>query len=216
MDRVGNAGTKRGALTAREAGLVACRTCGRLARQEGRCPRCGAALRSRDPLSVQRSLAWLLAGIVAYIPANLYPMLITRTLGDEDRSTIVGGVIELLDHGAYFVAIVVGVASVLVPVGKFVVIGMLIAGITRVSRIDPHHRLHLYEIVEFIGRWSMIDVFVVAILVALVQLDFVATVNPGLAAISFAASVVFTMLSAQALDPRLIWDERSEHRHDEH
>jgi len=115
-------------------------------------------------------------------------------------------VISLIEHGSWFVAIVVGVASVLVPIGKFIVISLLIASIRRAWQLNPHQRLRLYEITEFIGRWSMIDVFVVAILVALVQMDFIATVNPGIAAISFALSVIFTMLAAQSLDPRLIWD----------
>ena len=146
------------------------------------------------------------AGIIFFIPANLYPMLITRTLGNEQQSTIIGGVFELIAYGSYFVAIVVGVASILVPLGKFLVIAVLLASIRRAWQLDPHQRLRLYEITEFIGRWSMIDVFVVAILVALVQLDFVASINPGVAAISFALSVIFTMLAAQSLDPRLIWD----------
>jgi len=185
---------------------VACTVCGKLDRQRSHCLRCGAALHSRAPLSYQRTLAWLVTGIIFYIPANLYPMLITRTLGVEQKSTIIGGVIELYAHGSWFVATVVGVASVFVPVGKFIVIAVLLASIRRAWQLDPHQRLRLYEITEFIGRWSMIDVFVVAILVALVQLNFIATVNPGIAAISFAMSVIFTMLSAQALDQRLIWD----------
>jgi len=155
---------------------------------------------------MQRTLAWLCAGIIFFIPANIYPMLITRTLGTEQKSTIVGGVVDLIAYGSYFVAAVVGIASIVVPLGKFIVIALLLASIRRAWQLDPHQRLRLYEITEFIGRWSMIDVFVVAILVALVQLDFVASVNPGIAAISFALSVIFTMLAAQSLDPRLIWD----------
>ena len=206
MDGLADTGQKLGGLTARQAGLVSCSVCGRLDHPREACARCGAALYSRKPLSIQRTLAWLLAGIVLYIPANLYPMLITRTLGSEEKNTIIGGVISLIEHDAWFVATVVGVASVLVPIGKFIVIGVLVASILGAWRLDPHQRLRVYEVTEFVGRWSMIDVFVVAILVALVQLDFVATVNPGFAAICFAASVIFTMLAAQSLDPRLIWD----------
>ena len=148
--------------------------------------------------------------MIFFIPANIYPMLITNTLGNEQKSTIIGGVIELIDYGSYFVAAVVGIASIVVPIAKFVVIGMLLASIRRAWQLNPHQRLRLYEITEFIGRWSMIDVFVVAILVALVQLDFVASVNPGFAAVSFALSVIFTMLAAQSLDQRLIWDSMNE------
>jgi len=210
MDDLAHSRNTYAGLTAREAGLVACTTCGRLDHPRETCRRCGAVLHSRDPMSYQRTLAWLIAGIIFFIPANLYPMLITNTLGNEQKSTISGGVIDLVHYGSYFVAAVVGIASILVPVGKFVVIGMLLASIRRDSRRDPHQRLHLYEITEFIGRWSMIDVFVVAILVALVQLDFVATVNPGIAAVSFALSVIFTMLAAQSLDQRLIWDSMND------
>lgn len=210
MDDLAHSRNTYAGLTARKAGLVACTTCGRLDHPRKTCLRCGAALHSRDPLSYQRTLAWLIAGIIFFIPANLYPMLITNTLGNEQKSTIIGGVIDLVHYGSYFVAFVVGFASVVVPVSKFVVIGVLLASIRRSWQLDPHQRLHLYEITEFIGRWSMIDVFVVAILVALVQLDFVATVNPGIAAVSFALSVIFTMLAAQSLDQRLIWDSMND------
>lgn len=202
-------------LTARKAGLVACTTCGLVDTPRAACRRCATPLHSRAPNSYQRTLAWLIAGIIFFIPANLYPMLITNTLGSQQKSTIIGGVIELIEYESYFVAAVVGIASVVVPVGKFLVIAMLLASIRRAWQLDPHQRLHLYEITEFIGRWSMIDVFVVAILVALVQLDFVASINPGFAAVSFALSVIFTMLSAQSLDQRLIWDSMTENERHE-
>lgn len=208
MDGLADSGQKLTGLTARQAGLVSCTVCGKLDRPRRTCRRCGSALHSRKPFSLQRTMAWLITGIVLYIPANLYPMLITRTLGTEEKNTIIGGVISLIEHGSWFVAAVVGIASVVVPIGKFIVIGVLVASIVGAWRLDAKQRLHVYEITEFIGRWSMIDVFVVAILVALVQLDFIATVNPGFAAICFAGSVVFTMLAAQSLDPRLIWDSR--------
>jgi paraquat-inducible protein A len=194
-------------LTAREAGLAGCRACGRVAPIGTRlCPRCGSALHSRMPQSLQRVLAWLLVGLMCYVPANLLPMLRTRTLGRETDSTIVGGVIELAHHGAWDIAIVVFVASVVIPISKFMVITYLVWSIRYRVTLDVHTRIRLYEAVEFIGRWSMIDVFVVAILTALVQLGFIASINPGSAAVFFALSVAFTMLSAQSLDPRLIWD----------
>ena len=193
-------------LTARAAGLVGCRTCGKVSAGPGACPRCGTALHSRAPLSLQRVLAWLAAGMICYIPANLLPMLVTRTLGWRHESTIVGGVIDLVQHGAWWVAAVVFLASVVIPVAKFVVILYLVRSIRRGASLGPRARVHLYEIVEFIGRWSMIDIFVVAILTALVRLGFIASINPGPAAVFFALSVAFTMLAAQALDPRLIWD----------
>lgn len=202
-----NARRTRAVLTARRAGLVACTRCGRVhPRGAASCRRCGAPLASRDTASISRVWAWLVAGIVVYIPANIYPMLLTTTLGRTTENTIVGGVIELFDHGSWGVALVVFAASVLIPIGKFVAIAYLALSVRSPVVIRGHGRQRLFEVVEFIGRWSMIDVFVVAILAALVQLDFVATVNPGIAAVSFALSVAFTMLSAQSFDPRLIWD----------
>ena len=144
--------------------------------------------------------------MIAFIPANIYPMLITRTLIESSESTILGGVVELIQYGSYGIAAVVFVASIMIPIGKFIAVAYLAITVQRRSRINMHNRLHLYEVVEFIGRWSMIDVFVVAILSALVQLNAVATINPGIAAVSFALSVIFTMLAAQSFDSRLIWD----------
>ena len=196
-----------GLITAREAGLIACRRCGQVHdRHVQECPRCHATLHSRTPNSLQKVWAWLIAGIILFIPANVYPMLITNTLVENSQSTIIGGVIDLVHYGSYGIAAVVFVASIIIPVGKFLVIGYLAITVHSKSKLNMHQRLHLFEAVEFIGRWSMIDVFVVAILSALVQLDTVASINPGIAAISFALSVVFTMLSAQCFDPRLIWD----------
>ncbi|MBN7786231.1 paraquat-inducible protein A [Ponticoccus gilvus] len=208
-----NAGTAE-LITARQAGLVACTRCGRVHRpSDGACTRCGAPLNPAGRKSMQAVWAWLVAGVVVYIPANIYPMLRTSTLLDQSESTIVGGAIELVHHGSYAVAAIVFIASVLIPVGKFIAIGYLALDLTPSTLLNKHQRHRLYEVVEFIGRWSMIDVFVVAILSALVQLGSVAIINPGIAAVSFALSVAFTMLSAQALDPRLIWDEDEKEEH---
>ncbi|MCB2116479.1 MAG: paraquat-inducible protein A [Rhodobacteraceae bacterium] len=202
-----DAGTAPGALTARAAGLVACTQCGRVhPLGTPQCRRCGSDLASRDDTSLQRVWAWLFAGMIAYVPANLSPMLLTSTFGRTRENTIIGGVFELFDHGSYGVALVIFLASVVVPIGKFIAIAYLALSVRSRGLARGHARQRLYEVVEFIGRWSMIDVFVVAILSALVQLDFIATVKPGVAAASFALSVAFTMLSAQAFDPRLIWD----------
>ncbi|MEM8788752.1 MAG: paraquat-inducible protein A [Pseudomonadota bacterium] len=203
------AGSPRPALTARAAGLIGCERCGKVAPMgQAACGRCGSPLNSRRPGSLQAVWAWLIAGIIVYIPANIYPMLYTNTLTSRHSGTIVGGIIDLIEYGSYFVAIVVFVASVLIPIGKFVVIGYL-AFAVRARAVPARRRraMHrMYEIVEFIGRWSMIDVFVVAILSALVQLGSVASIRPGIAAACFALSVAMTMLAARAFDPRLIWD----------
>jgi len=197
-------------LTAHRAGLVGCVSCGRVwPGGTATCARCGARLNPPDRRCLQAVWAWLAAGLIFYIPANLLPMLKTQTfagLAGSAEATILGGVLELMRYGNWGVAGIIFLASIVVPIGKFIAIAWLalVAG-RPASAEDAHQRLRVFEVVEFIGRWSMIDVFVVAILSALVQLGFVASIHPGPAAVSFALSVAFTMLSAQSFDPRLIW-----------
>ncbi|MCR8827893.1 paraquat-inducible protein A [Photobacterium sp. TY 1-4] len=186
---------------------MACRRCSRVwPMGQARCDRCGSKLVSRDTRSLQKVWAWWIAGVIAYIPANIYPMLVTNTLVYRSENTIVGGAVEVAHHGAYGVAAIILIASVLIPVGKFLAIAFLAITAQRGTSVTPRARTHLFEIVEFIGRWSMIDVFVVAILSSLVQLSVVASIRPGPAALTFAISVICTMLSAQSFDSRLIWD----------
>lgn len=197
-------------LTAHRARLIGCRACGRVWPEDQEiCNRCGSTLVPPDRRGLQAVWAWLIAGIIFYIPANLLPMLKTQTLAGlygNSSSTIFGGVLELIRYGNWGVALIVFLASIVVPIGKFAAIIWLALVAGRPATIESaHHRLRVFEVVEFIGRWSMIDVFVVAILSALVQLGFVASIHPGPAAVSFALSVAFTMLSAQSFDPRLIW-----------
>ncbi len=193
--------------TAREMGLVACTRCTRVwpAGTEA-CARCGQHLSSRDTTSLQRVWAWWIVGLICYIPANIYPMLETRTLFIRQDNTIVGGAVELAQHGNWAIAGVILAASVLIPIGKFIAVAGLAIGVTRGARLSRERRHQLYEVVEYIGRWSMIDVFVVAILSSLVQLHALASITPGRASLFFALSVIFTMLSAQSFDSRLIWD----------
>ena len=199
------------AVTARDEGLVACQRCNRVwPMGRARCGRCEARLESRDAGSLTRVWAFLAAGMIAYVPANTLPMLSTSALFEHHTATIVGGAIELAEAGVLWVAIVILVASVGIPVAKFVAIAWLALSARRGSRTSQHTRLVLFEIVEYIGRWSMIDVFVVAVLSALVHLGLVVSIEPGPAALAFAASVIFTMLAAQAFDSRLIWDRIEE------
>jgi paraquat-inducible protein A len=198
-------------VTSREAGLVGCRRCGRVwPAGTGECARCGSRLVSRDEGSLQRVWAWWIAGAMAYIPANIYPMLETRLLFRTESSTIIGGAVDLASHGAIGIAVVILVASVLIPLGKFFAIAYLALSVRRESRLSAINRQRVFEIVEFIGRWSMIDVFVVAILASLVQLNVAASISPGRASLAFALSVIFTMLSAQSFDSRMIWDRQEE------
>lgn len=197
--------------TAREAGLVACERCASVwPKEQSHCGRCGARLVSRHEKSLQEVWAWWLAGLLCYVPANLYPMLVTKTLTSVQQNTIVGGAIEIAHHGDFGVAAIVLIASVLIPVAKFVIIAYLCLSVQFQSVQSALGRYRLYEIIEFVGRWSMVDVFVVAILSALVQLSVVASIKPGPAALTFALSVIFTMLSAKSFDTRLIWDTTEE------
>lgn len=194
-------------VTAREKGLICCRECARVwPADETHCGTCGKTLRSRDDQSLQKVWAWWVAGVIAYIPANLYPMLKTRTLFHTSEDTIIAGAIEIAAHGSFGVAFIILLASVAIPLGKFFAIAYLALAVRRGARWPARRQYILYEVVEYIGRWSMIDVFVVAILCSLVQLNVAASITPGVAALTFALSVVFTMLSAQSFDPRLIWD----------
>lgn len=199
--------------TAAECGLVACPACGTLTRlslgwlhNPPRCQLCRARLHSRKPMSVQRSWAWLLAGVMAYVPANVYPIMYTTMFGRSEPNTIVGGILVLIELKSYFVAFVVFLASVAVPILKFIAIAYLLITIHSKLSHRRYDRTRLYRLTEFIGRWSMIDVFVVAILAALVQVGSVAQIEPGIGASAFGAAVIFTMLSAISLDSRLIWD----------
>ncbi|MEM8656366.1 MAG: paraquat-inducible protein A [Pseudomonadota bacterium] len=193
--------------TARDKGLVSCQECARVwPASETRCNTCGQTLRSRDPNSLQKVWAWWIAGVLAYIPANMYPMLHTRTLLQSSEDTIIAGAMEIALHGSPGVALIILFASVAIPLGKFFAIAYLALAVKRGAAWPPRRQYVLYEVVEYIGRWSMIDVFVVAILCSLVQLSVAASITPGVAALTFALSVIFTMFSAQSFDPRLIWD----------
>ncbi|MEQ6202103.1 paraquat-inducible protein A [Sulfitobacter sp. HNIBRBA2951] len=205
------AGTSEETVTARAAGLVACTRCTRAWPIEtARCGRCGAKLVSRDHHSLQRVWALWLVGLMTYIPANLYPMLRTQQLFTVDESTIIGGAVELAHYGSYGIAAIILFASVVIPLGKFWAIAFLAISVRQHEGFAAHKRLVIYEVVEYIGRWSMIDIFVVAILSALVHLEGLVSITPGPAAFFFALSVIFTMLSAQAFDPRMIWDAQAE------
>ncbi len=197
--------------TAAQAGLVACEACHLLSRpasatEPGFCPRCGEELEFRRQASIQKTWALLFAAAVCYVPANALPVLNTTSLGSSEADTILGGVVFLYTSGSWPLALIVLVASVMIPLGKIVALAYLLVTVQRRSVASSHERTRLYRLVEFIGRWSMLDVFVDTFTVALVQLQPLMSVAPGAGVLFFAAVVVLTMLAAQAFDPRLIWD----------
>lgn len=194
--------------TAASQGLASCHTCGTLTAVEKpqRCVVCGTEISIRETGSLQKTLAFLLTATVLYIPANFLPIMTTIALGRATESTIVQGVIQLWQMGSFFIAIVIFVASVLVPILKMAALLWLCWMVKRPKPISHEQAHNIYVLTELVGKWSMVDVFVVALLVALIQLDVLMSIFPGPAALAFAGVVVFTMLSAQAFDMRLIWD----------
>jgi paraquat-inducible protein A len=175
-------------------------------RRRPSCPRCGEALHRRKPDSLQRTWALVLAAVILYVPANLYPVMAVTSLGDTQADTIVSGVTYLLNHGMWPLALVVFVASVLVPLLKLGILIFLLVSVHLRSTWRARDRTRLYRITEAVGRWSMVDIYVVTILVALVRLGNLATVEVHPGAAFFAAVVVITMFAAMSFDPRLIWD----------
>lgn len=205
----------RTGMTAAPQQLTGCPSCGLINRLtasgHGQCRRCNERLHKRLPQSLQRTWALLIASVVMYIPANVYPIMTTTSLGQSTPSTIIGGVIELWQMGDWPVATVIFVASVIVPVGKILALAWLCLMINRRDELSSTARTQLYRITEFIGRWSMIDVFVVAMLVALIRAGALMSITPGPAALAFGCVVVLTMLAAMTFDPRLIWDAPNRH-----
>ena len=198
-------------LSAAEAGLVSCKTCHLLSRpadraNPGYCARCGTALAWRRHNSIQYTWALVIAAAIFYIPANALPVLTTTTLGSTESDTIMGGVIFLYTSGSWPLALIVLVASVMIPLGKLAALAYLLIRVQRGVVRNRHESARMYRMVEFIGRWSMLDVFVDAFVVALVQLQPLMSVEPGAGVIFFMAVVVLTMLAAQTFDPRLLWD----------
>jgi paraquat-inducible protein A len=198
-------------LTAAQAGLVCCETCDLLTRpmhpdHPGHCPRCGAELEFRRPHSIQYTWALVIAAAICYIPANLLPVMNTTTLGSTEPDTIMGGVVFLYTSGSWPLALVVLIASVMVPIGKLIALSYLLVTVQRGVTGGTRERTRLYRMVEIIGRWSMLDVFVDTFTVALLQLKPLMSVEPGLGVLFFAAVVVLTMIAAETFDPRLIWD----------
>ena len=218
--------------TARQAGLISCHFCNTLSKipshqttedeidsgiaseidsdinidSEFICPCCKSIIHSRHHNSLNNTWALLIAAIILYIPANFLPIMTISYFGDGHPDTIFSGVILLLDSGMWPLALLIFVASIVIPVLKLIILILLLISINIKAQWHPKDRTKLYRFTEFVGRWSMVDVFVIAILVSLVQFGNTASVAPGLGALSFAAVVILTMFAAHVFDPRLIWD----------
>jgi paraquat-inducible protein A len=187
---------------------IGCHCCRRVAhaRPGEPCARCGTPLHHRKPNSTARCLALIAAAAILYIPANLYPVMNIVTLGRGGPHTIMGGVVEFIQSGFWPLAMIVFTASVAVPMLKLAGLGVMLACIRRGSARGLRQRTRLYRVIEVLGRWSMIDVFVVAVLIALVRFGILASITAQVGAACFGAVVILTMLAAEAFDPRLMWD----------
>ncbi len=199
-------------LRAQQCGLVGCTTCGLLVKRSKEkkllCPRCHCQLSSRKQNSIQRTWAFLISAIIMYIPANVEPVMFTINLGEKTADTIMSGIIFFLENGEWPLAVIIFLASVLLPLFKILLMVYLLFMVGRKKVRRRIENTRMYRIAEWVGRWSMLDIFVIAILVSLVQLDALTTVLPGMGATAFAAVVVFTMLAVKSFDPRLLWDTR--------
>lgn len=202
--------------TAAVRGWLSCEVCGTLSRpplaspvrcyEAPACPECGAPVQARLPDSLGRTSALLVGALLLYLPSNLLPIMETRSLVESRTDTIWSGARYLWDTGSWPLAMIVVIASIVVPLLKLAVLTALVVSV-RLGRVQGKlRRARLYRLVEFIGRWSMLDIYVVAVLAGVMQLDVAGTVTPRAGALAFSGVVVLTLLAAACFDPRLIWD----------
>lgn len=197
--------------TAARQGLLLCLTCGMLNRPPARaghtaCARCSATLHRRKPYSISRALAYLAAAAILYVPANVLPVIERTQLSARQSDTILSGVVYLWNTGSWGLALIVFIASIVVPATKVLALSLLLVTAQMRSTWRPRDRTRLYRLTTYVGRWSMVDIYVGATMVALVQLQPFAEIEPGPGAIAFGAVVILTMLASESFDPRLIWD----------
>lgn len=202
-----------GSMTAKNTSMASCHRCHLLCHlpKSGKgvqltCPRCGADIHQRLPGSVQRTWALVIAALILYIPANVLPISITSATGSAHGDTIISGVIYFFQSGSWPIGLVIFIASILVPVFKILILIFLLVSVQRKMQWRPLDRTRLYRMIEAVGRWSMVDIFVITIMAALIKLKGLANFEAGPAAVYFAAVVVITIFAAMSFDPRLIWD----------
>lgn len=203
--------------SAASRGLLGCECCGlvlQTAAAQGRCTRCGFGLHSAKPHSLQRTWAWLATAVILYVPSNLLPVMSTASMLGRESHTLLGGIHELWTSGSWELAAIVFIASIAVPLLKIASLALLATCAHRRSRWRQRERAALFRLVETVGHWSMLDVFVVVLLVSMVRFGVLASVAPETGLLAFGGVVVATMLASSAFDPRLIWpddDDRSRH-----
>jgi paraquat-inducible protein A len=199
------------ARTGMREGFVSCEACGLLSRpagaeEPGECPRCGQELEFRRRDAIRRTWAFVIAAAIFYLPANILPVMLTTTLTSEQPDTIISGVVYLYTSGSWYLALILLIASVMIPLAKLAALAFLLVTVQRGSARNNRERARLYRVLEIIGRWSMVDVFVATFVVALVQLQPLMSVTPEPGVLFFSAVVILTIIAAESFDPRLIWD----------
>jgi len=200
-----------------DAGLTSCHVCHQLVRLPKEktgvhlvCPRCGEEVHMRKPNSIQFTWALVMASIIFYIPANLLPMMHVQTFAGTQSDTIISGVLYFLETGSYLIAAVIFIASIIVPITKLIILIYLLISVQHKCTLHRHQRKKLYALTEIIGKWSMVDVYVVGIMIALVHFGGLTTIEAGEGANFFLLVVVVTMVAAMQFDPKLIWDPKEE------
>jgi paraquat-inducible protein A len=199
--------------TTKELSLLSCGICNSLYEmsnfedtKNAICTVCGEHLHQRKPNSISRTWALIVAATLFYIPANIYPVMVVETFGKVESHTIIGGVIAFVHAGDYPLALLVFFASIFIPIMKILALMLLLISVQFKSKWNPEHRDTIYKIVETIGKWSMVDVFMISILMALVKLGSIVTIVAGLGSTFFALVVFFTIIAAVTFDVRLVWD----------
>jgi len=197
--------------TAKQRGLALCPKCHKLnnlTTEPLQCTRCNGMFYQRNHNSLQYTLAWSVAALLAFIPANLYPIMIVYQLGIGEEATILSGIGEFINHGLYPIAVIIFTASIIVPLLKIIGLFALVYKVHTGVRLKPNKHSKFYHVLELLGPWSMLDVFVVALMVTVVELGFVTSVAAGPAINYFTITVLFTMFAANSFDPRLLWDKK--------
>ncbi len=199
------------ARTGMREGIVSCEACGLLSRpagaeEPGECPRCGEELEFRRRDAIHRTWALVITAAICYLPANILPIVRTTTLTSDQTDTIISGVIRLYASGSWYLALIILIASVMIPLAKLSALAYLLITVQRGAARNNRERARLYRVMEIIGRWSMVDVFATTFAVGLVRLQPLMSVAPEPGVLFFSAVVIFTILAAESFDPRLIWD----------
>lgn len=191
--------------------LISCKNCHKVYEKESCedfiCARCSHVVRRREKDSLQISLALTICAILLYIPAMLYPMMEVTQLGVTSESTIISGVISFLEYKSYFIALVIFTVSVVIPLVKLVGLLVIFISLKTDTKLNNKTKINIFKFVEAIGKWSMVDIYVVAILASTIQLDEIFNIKGGIAATSFALMVILTMIAAKKFDTRIIWDD---------